>query len=134
MKKLITHLFLSVLLIPLFTAQPVLADDHRHGHWHGDIKHFDDHDRARWEHGHWYHGAHQGRNGWWWVLDAGWYFYPQPVYPYPNPFVPPVAGMAVAPAPLPTVVAAKYYYCTNPRGYYPYVPACYRPWRLVVTP
>ena len=24
-----------------------------------------------------------GRFGWWWDVDGAWYFYEQPVYPYP---------------------------------------------------
>jgi hypothetical protein len=24
-----------------------------------------------------------GRYGWWWDVDGAWYFYEQPVYPYP---------------------------------------------------
>jgi hypothetical protein len=137
-KKLAAALVLAALLAPAL-AQPAFADgwDHRHN-WRTDIGHFNDHDRAYWQHGHWYHGPHQGRDGWWWVLNSGWYFYPKPIYPSPNPFVPPAVIVAtpgaVAPAPLPTLVAARYYYCSNPHGYYPYVASCYRPWRAVVTP
>lgn len=36
-----------------------------------------------WQRGYWKHGWHAGRNGWWWVNRGYWYYYPQPVYPYP---------------------------------------------------
>jgi hypothetical protein len=67
-----------------------------HGHFHG----YNDHD---WHGGHWYHGVHDGRPGWWWSVNGVWYSYPAPVYPYPaNPYAPPV----VYAAPAPVVVAA----------------------------
>ena len=65
----------------------------------------------RWHSGYWYHGPHGGRPGWWWVVGGTWYFYPAPVYPYPDPYaVPPPAVYAappavVVPAPTGTVVA-----------------------------
>jgi hypothetical protein len=98
-----------------------------HGHWEGDIHRFHEHDWDRWRGGRWYHGRHSGRDGWWWIVGGLWYFYPQPVYPYPNPYVPPVVVAPTAPPPPP----ANYYYCDNPAGYYPYVPTCRVPWRLV---
>src|SRR5690242_8322655 len=60
------------------------------GHWgHGDIRRFRDHDFDRWRAGHWIHGEHLGRLGWWWVVDGSWLYYPAPVYPYPDPYAPP---------------------------------------------
>lgn len=94
------------------------------GHWHGDIHHFGAYDLGTWRGGHWYHGVHGGRGGWWWVVGGVWYFYPAPVYPYPDPYLPP----GVAPPPPATTV---YYYCRRPAGYYPYVPYCSVPWRAV---
>jgi hypothetical protein len=79
-----------------------------------------------WHHGYWNHGWHGGRFGWWWVWGGDWAFYPAPVYPYPAyPYIdapPAYAG----PAP-----ASYWYYCDNPRGYYPYVAQCSAPWRAV---
>jgi hypothetical protein len=123
-------------------ATPALAQDHdfhdrdRHDHdghdrdWHGgwhdhDIHHFGDRDFALWRSGRWFRGHHDGRIGWWWIAGGAWYFYPAPVYPYPDPYLPPGA-VAAPPAPRPT-----YYYCDNPPGYYPYVQACPIPWRPV---
>lgn len=104
--------------------------------WHDrDIRHFRDHDFGRWRGGRWVHGPHGGRNGWWWVVGGTWYFYPAPVYPYPDPYVPPVA--AAPGPPLPAAAPpppAQYYFCDRPRGYYPYVAACRVPWRVVAVP
>jgi hypothetical protein len=138
MKKLAAVFLLAALFAPAF-AQSGYAQEHdhdhggRHGdhgdwhpdaHWGGDIHAFHDHDLAYWHQGHWFHGPHGGRNGWWWILGGAWYFYPAPVYPYPDPYIPPV----MAPPP---PAMAYWYYCRNPRGYYPYVPACYGRWREV---
>ena len=137
MKKLAAVLVLAALLAPAF-AKPLFAQenwDHGHGggpnraahsdpHWGGDIHAFRDHDLAYWRGGHWFHGPHGGRKGWWWTVGGAWYFYPAPIYPYPNPFLPPI--MAPAPA-----AVTYWYYCHNPRGYYPYVPVCYGPWHDV---
>lgn len=129
MRKLSSLLFLTVSIVAATAAKPVLAD------WrdHGDIHFFHDHDFDHWRAGNWYHGIHEGRDGWWWIVDGAWYFYPAPVYPYPDPYVPP--SVAVVPAPAsPTVIAqpSYVYYCSNPAGYYPYVAQCYSPWRRVL--
>lgn len=78
-----------------------------------------------WRGGRWYHGPHEGRAGWWWIVGGLWYLYTAPIYPYPDPYLPP--GVSVPPEPAPEQV---WYYCKNPRGYYPYVPAC-RHWKVV---
>lgn len=77
-------------------------------------------DAARWHGGHWVHGEHVGRLGWWWVAGDGWYFYPAPVYPYPDPYIPPAV---VAPS------AGYAYYCTSANAYYPYVTECPEGWK-----
>jgi hypothetical protein len=100
-------------------ALPAQADDHW---WHDDMHHFHEHDMGVWRAGHWFHGVHGGRPGWWWIVGGVWYFYPAPVYPYPDPYTPPVA---VAPAP------PSYYWCAQPPGYYPQVATCLVPWQAV---
>jgi hypothetical protein len=99
-------------------------DEHfrRDEHWGGDPHRFADHDLAYWRGGHWFNGFHDGRPGWWWIVGPNWYVYPAPVYPYPDPYLPP--GMAPG-------ATATWYYCDNPQGYYPYVPSCALPWRPV---
>jgi hypothetical protein len=93
-----------------------------HGGWGGDIHRFHERDMVMWRQGRWYRGNHGGHVGWWWIVAGTWYYYPQPVYPAPDPFVPP---MVVAPA-----AGEFWYYCRHPAGYYPYVAAC-RHWQAV---
>lgn len=98
----------------------------RHQAWRGDIHRFNEHDYGRWRSGRWYHGRHIGRAGWWWIVGGIWYYYPAPVYPYPDPYRPPL--MLAPPAPSAT---QYWYYCPNPAGYYPYVARCASEWRRV---
>jgi hypothetical protein len=67
-----------------------------------------------------------------------WYFYPSPVYPYPDPYTPPVvvinqqppaAAPQASPQTQPTV--PLWYYCDSAKAYYPYVPSCPEAWRPV---
>lgn len=101
-----------------------------HQSWHGDIRHFHEYDMPRWRSGRWYHGLHDGQHAWWWIAGGVWYFYPRPVYPYPDPYLPPVV---VVPQPGPTPLAPPqyWYYCQNPEGYYPYVTQCPTGWQKV---
>ncbi|MGO8865555.1 MAG: hypothetical protein ACLQME_03545 [Alphaproteobacteria bacterium] len=48
-----------------------------------DVRHFDPNRLAAWRGGLWRQEWHNGRYGWWWSVDGAWYFYPQPIYPYP---------------------------------------------------
>ena len=83
---------------------------------------------------HWTHGRHNQRFGWSWVVGGGWYFYPIPVYPYPNPFVPSIV-VEQPPSATAAPVPQNWYYCDNPAGYYPYIAECRGPWKAVpVTP
>ena len=80
-----------------------------------------------WQGGHWNHGWHNGRHGWWWGPAVGWGYYD---YPYGAGYWPdygyygdygygqPAAGQ-------------YWYYCSDPSGYYPYVPQCNVPWQPV---
>jgi hypothetical protein len=125
--------------------------------WRGDIQYFDRYDYPRWRGGVWQHTRHQGRLGWWWVVGGGsWYFYSQPVYPYPDPYIPsdyfysqpeytdpgfyfpPVVIMqpesvestqdveVATPS-----VDLYWYYCESINGYYPYITSCPEGWRAV---
>jgi hypothetical protein len=109
------------------------APEFRH-EWPGDMNRFHGVVLPRWRTGHWFHGGHLGRAGWWWVVDGDWYFYPAPIYPYPDPYVPPglvVAGPPPAPAP---ATPPYWYYCPSAQAYYPYVSACPEGWTPVVPP
>ena len=94
---------------------------------------------AAWRGGNWVHGWHGSRFGWWWTVGPSWYWYSAPVYPYPayydygygpyddglyddgptqrGYYPPPRAQRGPAPQQF-------WYYCDNPRGYYPYVADC----------
>jgi hypothetical protein len=147
MRKLLLTLATAALLAAPMLAPPAVAQDWRghrdryddhgrddhgryddHGRdrgWHDrDIHRFHDYDYGLWREGHWFRGRHGGRLGWWWIVGDGWYFYPQPIYPYPDPYRPPVVAGPPSPGPV-------YYYCPRPRGYYPYVPNCPSGWQAV---
>jgi hypothetical protein len=145
MKK---YLFLSLFALLAVASSPAaFADEWHHRgedrhwdgrdrpdrdwHWRGDIRRFQQHDLEVWHRGHWYQGPHDGRIGWWWIVGGGWYFYPAPVYPYPNPYVPPT--VIVTPA-APAAPPQYWYYCPNPAGYYPYIAVCPVPWDPIAVP
>lgn len=138
-----------VALLGAALLTPAWAD----GRWRGDIRHFDQHDRKQWQSGRWVHSHHQGRLGWWWVVGGMWYFHAQPVYPYPDPYRPPVVIQQNPPVVIqsypPVVVAPQvptsppvssapayqssptWYYCAPSQTYYPYVATCSAPWQEV---
>jgi hypothetical protein len=82
-------------------------------------------ERAMWTHGRWWHGRRGGRLGWWWWAGGGWYFYPAPVYPYPD-----YVSETIYDEPS-SDYGDYWYYCRNPRGYYPYVQTCRSAWQPV---
>lgn len=129
MRHLARAVLAACVVIPALavTAQAQHPHGGGHGGWHGDIHTFHDHDFARWQGGRWFHGPHGGRAGWWWIVGGSWYFYPAPIYPYPDPYIPPVATLQ----PPPGAPGPVWYYCPNPPGYYPYVPQCPVPWQAV---
>jgi hypothetical protein len=92
----------------------------------GPVARFGAREFAAWRGGYWWHGFRGGRIGWWWFADGFWYWYDAPVYPYPlyvGDYY--VASEGYAPP------APVSYYCYEPRGYYPYIPACPTGWRVV---
>jgi len=119
-------LFLAI--VALMRPTPVPA----YPGWHGNIARFHEHDVGLWRSGHWVHGDHGGRFGWWWVVDGVWYWYPTPIYPYPDPYTPP---MVIQTPPLqaasPQAQASSWYYCAQPEGYYPYVAECPSGWQTM---
>ena len=126
MRKIST-LLLTATFLSSISFQPILADD---WHGHGDFHGFHDHGFDHWRSGRWFNGFHDGRNGWWWIVDGIWYFYPAPVYPYPDPYTPPTVVVETTPIP---AGAQVYYYCANPAGYYPQVPQCPVAWQRVIS-
>lgn len=123
----------SMLGVLLSVGQGIAAVPRGRGeiwHGHGEIRDFPRHDFGVWRGGRWIHGWHLHRFGWWWTVGDLWYFYPAPVYPYPDPYTPPV--VVVPPPPPPSQPQPQvWYYCQNPAGFYPYVPECSGEWQAV---
>lgn len=94
--------------------------------YRGDIHRFVDRDARVWRGGRWHHSHHGGRFGWWWVVGGLWYFYPQPVYPYPDPFAP---GDVIYEQ---DSTDGYWYYCESAGQYYPYVTQCPEGWQAVI--
>jgi hypothetical protein len=114
-----------------------------HHVFRGDIARFAPHETRVWRGGQWRQTWHGGRYGWWWVVDGGWYYYPSPIYPYPDyiaeaysedeyaaPFEPYTPNYPSY-EPYEPYTANPSYYCDYPPGYYPYVQNCTYPWRAV---
>jgi hypothetical protein len=89
-----------------------------------NVARFTPQELGQWRGGQWRHDWHNGRYGWWWALNNAWYFYPSPVYPYPDYVSEDVYAMA-------PYAGQYWYYCPYPAGYYPYVASCYYPWQPV---
>ena len=90
-----------------------------------DFAHLNPNERTIWRAGRWAHERHGGRLGWWWVAGDVWYFYPEPIYPYPT-----YISDYLIPVPQP-ISPQFWYYCDDPPGYYPEVQACYDQWQLI---
>lgn len=143
MNKNLTSLLLLAPALALL-AQPAIAD--RDGRdRHGDGPRFEHRESEHWREGHWRHGWHDGRIGWWWVVGGLWNFYPEPVYPFPDPYGPPVVVQQAPPTVMiqqPPPVSAppaqsapqpaqNWYYCPSSKAYYPYVSTCPDGWQAV---
>lgn len=107
--------------------------EHDRGEWRGgEMRHFEHEDIHVWRGGRWVHDWHDGRLGWWWLTGGWWYFYPEPVYPYPDPYTPPVVIQQQAPVvAAPQTTTQVWYYCEASKGYYPYVATCPSGWKTV---
>ena len=140
-------LLLACGALAVTAPSPAHAEEYRHHEFREhDVHRFERRDLEVWRGGMWRHEWHNGRFGWWWFAGGVWYFYDQPVYPYPlvvsgMSFVEPAApvmvpqgppvGMQGAPPPGAAPQPQVWYYCDNPAGYYPYVPTCSVPFRPV---
>jgi hypothetical protein len=117
------------------------------GRFYGrDYAHFGPREAELWHRGAWHREFHDGRFGWWYAVDGIWYFYDQPIYPYPT-FVPDVVYIPEEEEAPPPVYADAppeppppqygqpqtnyYYFCQDAQTYYPYVTSCASPWQPV---
>ena len=69
-----------------------------------------------------------------WGFPIGFPFFPFPFaypYPAPPPYYTPSAVYAPPADPGYVASSSTWYYCDNPRGYYPYVAQCHSGWRAV---
>ncbi len=109
----------------------------RHDFRGHDFAHFSVAERSAWSHGGWHHEMHNGHFGWWWAVGGLWYFYAEPIYPYPE-----VVADVVYEAPTPDEDVAPddavagappgyWYYCPTSGAYYPYVQSCSVTWTPV---
>jgi hypothetical protein len=119
-----------------------IARLHEHDFHVRDVRYFNQREFVAWRAGHWHHDWYNGRLGWWFEVGGVWYPYPAPIFPYPvvvaplvvavalpgAPLVPPGPAVVVAPLPAAPRVA---YYCGNPAGFFPNVPACPGGWSTV---
>jgi hypothetical protein len=116
------------------------------GRFYGhDYTHFTPREVTLWHGGAWHHEFRDGRYGWWYAADGIWYFYDEPIYPYPT-FVPDVVYIPeddyddgsdyadepeAPPPPYGQPASYYYYFCQDTQTYYPYVTSCTSPWQPV---
>ena len=102
------------------TNRPPPVNDRWDGRWKGN---YDQNDRNHWQQGRWQRGRHNGVDGWWWIVGGLWYYYTQPVYPYPEMGIPPDIYR-------PGINYSNVrYYCPVSHNYYPYVTTCRVAWQ-----
>ena len=114
---------------------------HWGGHWGGGWVRGYGYGDGMWHGGRWFHGDHGGRFGWWWIVGPSWMMYDTPIYPYPDPMLPPayIIDEPVTPpityvqtvSPPPPPPSQVWYHCRHPEGYYPYIATCASGWQTV---
>lgn len=133
-----TYIFKVLIMVTLLLISSLANAERneRHDNFqrHRDIRNFDRHDYAVWRSGRWHQARHGDRLGWWWIVAGAWYFYPEPVYPFPDPYTPPVVVVQPPPANTQTTApppAQYWYFCSSSNSYYPYVSSCPEGWQSV---
>lgn len=135
--------FLALLILAIPLTVPAAPEDARSIRsaapgWSGNIREFHARDMAYWRSGRWVREVHDGRGGWWWVIDDTWYPYAQVAYPYPDPYTPEpykqpdVLGQTLI-GQMPSYTF-YWYYCDAANEFYPYVVACDPGWTRVQVP
>ena len=112
------------------------GDLHRYtGH---DFNHWSEQEQTIWRSGAWRHERYKGRFGWWWNAGGMMYFYEEPVYPYPQVLPETEYELPVEDQQQPEYTQEPssdpyyWYYCQDPKGYYPYIAECPGGWMTVV--
>jgi len=134
--KIFGWLVLALLIAcgPPFLVPSAVAQGHGHGGGHGGG---DRHGGGGWHGGGWHGGGWYGGIGlgWWgWPYYLDWPYYPYTYYPppvYQAPVVIPQAPVVIQQAPATSAQSSFWYYCANPKGYYPYVQSCQGAWQPV---
>jgi hypothetical protein len=137
MKKIFILLLalISLFTLVIETSESAMAEHRSLRDWHGR-EHI-------WGHGNWFHGWYGGHFGWFWFVPGyGYYPYPAPIYPVPDPYAAPMvielaptnpAPVAVPPTGVPPQAVPEniWYYCDVSKTYYPYVKDCPSGWKTV---
>jgi hypothetical protein len=102
------------------------------GGWHGGGWHGGGWYGGGWHGGGWYGGVWYDPGWWpgWWGYPYYPYYYPYPYYPFyvtPPASAPPQSYEYVQPE-----EQHYWYFCQDPKGYYPYVNKCPKGWLKVV--
>ena len=124
------YIIVALLISSFAVNSKIIRHSKNRANWHsGNIHHFEINDRAIWRSGHWQHVSYSGRLGWWWVVGPSWYYYPRPIYPYPDPYIPPQKISLASPP------VQSWYYCESKQDYYPYIQTCEGGWKTIpITP
>jgi hypothetical protein len=139
------QIFLRIAMLSLLVNSTLaFAEEHRERHRDGrQHQRYSEHDVNIWRGGNWHRENHQGHFGWWWVAGGAWYLYPQPVYPYPEPYSPPVTVINERPAVVqqsePAFATAHtvappalyWHFCDSAREYFPALAICPEGWKSV---
>lgn len=125
------------MLVLLMSAGTVTADEHYHGGYGGYRGHGYHDGGHRDDHGHggarFYFGVSPYWSPYWYPYPYAYppYYYYPPYYSYSPPVVvtPPATTYVQPEQPQPQ---SYWYYCSSPKGYYPYVKECPQGWMKVV--
>lgn len=124
---------------PLFNRE---ADNRRFDN-REDFRRYHQQEFNRWQSGRWIEGRVHGVFGWYWFIPGlGYYYYTQPVFPYPdayaayqNPddvnFYPENDDNASENVQPQNQPVASWYFCRSANAYYPYVNQCPEEWEVI---
>lgn len=100
-------------------------------------------DIRRWQTGRWVEGRVHGVFGWYWLIPGlGYYYFAEPVFPYPDPYLfyqnPELvvfyqenSSEAIGYTRPANETPAYWYFCRSANMYYPYVAQCPEEWEVI---